>query len=149
MGNFLVLCKCNPISGSCKVVRVAKQDGKILEFSYPICVRDILANFPANDIGVSENTTEPLSRDHELKVGRLYYLLPTSCSQSTNVTSIGNKEPESRIKRIKVLITKQQLQQLVAKQISLEDLLSDVKTVGVNLTSDRKPKLDSIPEENE
>ncbi|XP_004502739.1 uncharacterized protein [Cicer arietinum] len=148
MGNCLAHCK--PISGSCyifdamekhdfEVVRVAKEDGKMLEFSTPIHVKDILTNFPANDIGVSNNATEILSQDYELKGGRLYYLLPH------------NKETEANsgeIKRIKVLITKQQLQQLVTKQITLQDLLSVVKTVGVHLPTDRKPILDSIPEEN-
>lgn len=142
MGNCLALCK--PISGSCciactmrkhvKVVKVAKEDGKILEFSSPIHVKDILINFPANAIGNSKNETETLSQDHELKGGKLYYLIPH------------NKEAEEQgsggTKRIKVLITKQQLQQLVTKEMSLQELLSVAKT-------DRKPILDSIPEENE
>ncbi|WJX34356.1 hypothetical protein P8452_22478 [Trifolium repens] len=82
---------------------------------------------------------ETLSQDDELKGGKLYYLIPH------------NKEAESEggIKRIKVLITKKQLQQLVTEQISLQELLSVVKTDGVNLRCDRKPILDSIPEENE
>ncbi|XP_061340562.1 uncharacterized protein LOC133287026 [Gastrolobium bilobum] len=155
MGNSLTFCK--PSSGSCfpgamakkgKFVRVAKPDGKILEFSSPIHVKDILTNFPVYGIGVSKKASESLSPDHELKAGRLYYLLP-SLHSPPSLTSIGNKEPDSGIKRIKVIITKQQLQQLVTKQISLEDILSQVQTVDVNSPSNRKPKLDSIPEENE
>lgn len=152
MGNCLALCKTGAMEKHVKVVRVAKPDGKILEFSsFPIHVKDILKNFPdATGIGVSKIAAEPLSQDHELKIGRLYYLLPPPCSPS-NLTSIGNnKEPGSGIKRIKVVITKQQLQQLVTKQISVEDLLlSQVQTVTVNLPTDRKPRLDSIPEEYE
>lgn len=127
-----------------KHVKVVKEDGKMLEFSSPIHVKDILINFPTNAAIVdSKNATETLSQDHELKGGKLYYLIPH------------NKEAEeqggggTKTKRIKVLITKQQLQQLVTKEMSLQELLSIVKTDGVSLTCDRKPILDSIPEENE
>ncbi|KAL5075443.1 hypothetical protein RYX36_014427 [Vicia faba] len=144
MGNCLA--HATPISKSyCiastmgKLVKVAKEDGKILEFTSPIHVKDILTNFPGNGIGVSKNATETLSQDHELKGGKLYYLIPHNKEEET----------ESGIKRIKVLITKQQLQQLVTKQISLQELLSVVKEDGVRFRSDRKPILDSIPEENE
>ncbi|KAK7350949.1 hypothetical protein VNO77_10027 [Canavalia gladiata] len=153
MGNCLALCK--PNSGSSfiggamtkevKVVRVAKPDGKILEFSSPIHVNDVLTNFPAYGLGVSKKATKLLSPDHVLKAGRLYHLLP-SLHSPQNLTSLRNG---SGIKRIKVIITKQQLQQLVTKQISIEDILSEVQTAGVNLPSNQKPKLDSIPEENE
>ncbi|CAI8598594.1 unnamed protein product [Vicia faba] len=122
-----------------KLVKVAKEDGKILEFTSPIHVKDILTNFPGNGIGVSKNATETLSQDHELKGGKLYYLIPHNKEEET----------EGGIKRIKVLITKQQLQQLVTKQISLQELLSVVMEDGVRFRSDRKPILDSIPEENE
>ncbi|XP_058781420.1 uncharacterized protein LOC131655596 [Vicia villosa] len=145
MGNCLALSK--PISQSyCtsstmeKLVKVAKEDGKILEFSSPVYVKDILTNFPGNyGIGVSKIATETLSQDHELKGGKLYYLHPHNKEE----------EPEAGMKRVKVLITKQQLQQLVTKQISLQDLLSVVKEDGVRFRSDRKTILDSIPEENE
>ncbi|TKY74028.1 hypothetical protein E2542_SST02787 [Spatholobus suberectus] len=120
MGNCLALCE--PSSGSCtakkvKVVRVAKPDGKILEFSTPILVKDILTNYPAYGVGVSKKVTEPLSPHHELKAGRLYYLLP-SLHSPPNLTSLRNGDTGGGTKRIKVIITKQQLQQLVTKQIS-------------------------------
>ncbi|KAL2339556.1 hypothetical protein Fmac_007496 [Flemingia macrophylla] len=148
MGNCLHLSK--PSSESCmakklEVVRVAKPDGKMLEFSIPIHVKDILTNYPDHCVGVSKEVKEPLSSDHELKAGRLYYMLPTLYSPP-NLSSL---KTCGGVKRIKVVITKQQLEQLVTKQISVEDILSEVQTVGVNFPSNRKPKLDSIPEENE
>ncbi|QCE15496.1 uncharacterized protein LOC114162404 [Vigna unguiculata] len=152
MGNCVVLYK--PSSGFCimpkkvKIVRVAKPDGKILEFGPPIHVKDILTNYPAYGVGVSKKITEPLSPDHELKSGRLYYLLPSLRSPS-NLASLRNSETDGGIKRIKVIITKQQLERLVNKQISVEDILSEVQTVGVKFLNNRKSKLDSIPEENE
>ncbi|CAJ1974465.1 unnamed protein product [Sphenostylis stenocarpa] len=152
MGNCLVLCI--PSSGSCimakkvKLVKVAKPDGKILEFSTPIHVKDILTNYPAYGVGVSKEVAEPLPPDHELKAGRLYYLLP-SLHSPPNLASLRNVETSCGIKRVKVIITKHQLEQLVNKQISVEDILSEVRTVGVKFPNNRKPKLDSIPEENE
>lgn len=151
MGNCLAPCK--PCSGSYtkkhgKVVRVAKPDGKVLEFSSPIHVKDILTNFPDFGVGVSKEATEIFSPDHELKGGRLYHLIPSLCS-TTNVTTLGTTEQGSGIKRIKVVITRQQLEKLVTKQISIEDILSEVKTVGAGFPNNQKPKLDTILEENE
>ncbi|RDX71926.1 hypothetical protein CR513_48655, partial [Mucuna pruriens] len=150
MGNCLDLCEPSP--GSCiakkvKLVRVAKPDGKVLEFSTPVHVKDILTNYPAYGVGVSEKVTEPLSPDHELKAGRLYYLLPSLHSPGNLISS----NTGGGIKRIKVVITKKQLEQLVTKKISVEDLLllSEVQTVAVNFPSNQKSKLDSIPEEND
>ncbi|XP_027339138.1 uncharacterized protein LOC113852936 [Abrus precatorius] len=142
MGNCLAMTK------HVKAVRVAKPDGKVLEFSSPIHVKDILTNFPTYGIGVSKKATKPLFPDHELKAGRLYYLLP-SLHSPPNLSTLMKGETGGGIKRIKVIITKQQLEQLVTKQISVEDILSEVQTVSVNLPSNGKPKLDSIPEENE
>lgn len=161
MGNCFALCK--PSSGyhhgiissgmaqkKGKIVRVAKPDGKILEFRTPILVREILENFPALSIAASKeeaSSSQPLSMDYELKVGRLYYLLPNLSS------CIGNGESEERgsgMKRVKIVITKQQLQQLVNKQISIEDVLSKVQSSRiVDFQSNWKPKLDSIPEGTE
>ncbi|KAK7317087.1 hypothetical protein RJT34_01022 [Clitoria ternatea] len=140
MGNCLALCHKQG-----KVVRVAKPDGKILEFSPPIHVKDILTNYPTYVIGVSKKAEEPLTPDEELKAGRSYYLIP-SLHSPPNLASLAG----GGIKRIKVIITKQQLEQLVTKQISVEDILSQVQKVGVySPSNNRKPKLDSIPEDNE
>lgn len=128
-------------------MRVAKPDGKILEFSTPIYVKDILTNYPAYDVGVSKQVTEPLSLDQELKAGRLYYMIP-SLHFTPNGTSLTNRQTDGGIKRIKVVITKQQLEQLVTKQISVEDIISEGQT-AVSFPNNRKPKLDSIPEEHE
>jgi hypothetical protein len=52
------------------------------------------------------------------------------------------------VKRIKVVITKQQLQQLLKKEISLEEVLLGLEQKSSSLDSPRnwKPKLESIPE---
>ncbi|KAE9608824.1 hypothetical protein Lal_00020182 [Lupinus albus] len=142
MGNSLSPCLC--ISKQGKFVRVAKPDGKVLEFSSPIHVKDILNKFPDFGVCVSkEETSHPLSLDHELKTRRLYHLIPSMLSSPNINTTQGNT------KRIKVVITKQQLEKLVTKQISIEDILTEVQTVSVDFPNKQKPKLDPIPEENE
>ncbi|KAI4307033.1 hypothetical protein L6164_030268 [Bauhinia variegata] len=152
MGNCLALCKpssesvvASGMGKQAKVVRVAKHDGKILEFSSPIAVKDVLANFPTLGICESKEASEHLSPDYELKVGRLYYVLPPLFSP------FENREEVSGVKRVKLVITKQQLELLVAKQISIQDILSEAqnRTAADLPPSNWKPKLDSIPEENE
>lgn len=134
-----------------KVVKVAKQDGKILEFSSPILVKHVLTNFSALGIGASKEASEFLSPDYELKAGRLYYLLG-SLPCSSSVSSIGNTKASSKTKRVKVVITKKQFEQLVSKQICIQDILSFSKVhhqTSSDLPSSWRPKLDSIPEGNE
>lgn len=134
-----------------KVVRVAKLDGKILEFSSPVLVKEVLNNFPEFHLGASKEASESehLCRDYELRAGRLYYLLSSPSRPPPSVSSTGNREPTSGGKRVKVVITKKQLEMLVSKQISLQDVLSQVHDKTFNLPSNWKPKLDSIPEVNE
>ncbi|XP_028790721.1 uncharacterized protein LOC114746658 [Neltuma alba] len=145
MGNCVALCDPRLGSALAKqggIVRVLKPDGKMLEFSTPIAVKQILQDFPALIVCVSKEASEPLSPDHKLKAGRSYYLLP-------HLSFLGNTDEDSGTKRLKIVITKQQLQQLVSKQISLEDVLSDVQFRTVDLPSNWRPQLDSIPEGNE
>ncbi|KAF7816636.1 uncharacterized protein G2W53_030605 [Senna tora] len=157
MGNCLALSK--PTSGSPmpkqdNIVRVAKPDGKTLEFSTPIVVKEVLEKFPAFNIGASNSkeASRPLPPDVELKAGRLYYLLPNLSCIGSCIEKGGS---EGIMKRVKIVITKQQLQQLVTKQISIDEVLSKVQSSNssssrtVDLQSDWKPKLDSIPEGNE
>ncbi|XP_028806722.1 uncharacterized protein LOC114761504 [Neltuma alba] len=131
-----------------KVVRVAKLDGKILEFSSPVLVKDVLKNFPELHIGASNKASESehLSPDYELRAGRLYYLLNPQCDPPSNVSSAGNRELTNGSKRVKIVITRKQLEMLVSKQISLEDVLSQAHDRTSDLPSSWKPKLDSIPE---
>ncbi|OIW21652.1 hypothetical protein TanjilG_07178 [Lupinus angustifolius] len=140
MGNFLAPCTCMSKHG--KFVRVVKPDGKVLKFNSPINVKDIMTNFPAFGIGISKEATHLLSLNHEMNAGRLYHLIPSMCSPPI-IKKQGNA------KRIKVVITKQQLQQLVTKEISIEDILTEVKTFDVDFSYKQKPKLETILEENE
>lgn len=168
MGNCLVLYK--PTTRSCdgaaedknhKVLKIVKIDGKVLELKSPITVNDLLANFSGFGVSVSESASQNLPSTYKLKVGKKYYLRPflnsTGIISPTNTSSpVETEEAAEGVKRIKVVITKQQLQELLSKQISVEDVLSGLG-VGGRTTSSCvdsastcwKPKLEPIEELSE
>ncbi|XP_034710156.1 uncharacterized protein LOC117932940 [Vitis riparia] len=148
MGNCFALC----IPSKRRVLWVVKRDGKMIQFRGPILVKDVLVNFSGLGVGVSREALQHLPSDYELKIGKVYYLLPCPCSSGGSVSAPevssmvdDGGQKGSGMKRIKVVITKQQLQDLLSKQISLEELLL---SQSVDLSSPRnwKPKLDPIPE---
>ncbi|KAA3459973.1 Glutaminase-asparaginase [Gossypium australe] len=146
MGNcsaFLRAVKAKPDQ---KVIQVVKTDGKILEFRAPLLVKDVLVKFSGSGIGLSTTVSHHLPMNYELKMGKVYYILPATEPPSTAVGTGGS------VKRIKVVITKQELQQLLAKQVSVQEVLAGLeKRNGSFVVSPRnwKPKLDSILEEND
>ncbi|KAB5524051.1 hypothetical protein DKX38_021800 [Salix brachista] len=127
MGNCVAhICVRPPFIGSCigfpqakhvKVLQVVKTDGKVLESSTPILVKDISVKFSGS------GTSPAADREEEASGG-------------------------GGVKRIKVVITKQQLQQLLTKEISFEEVLLGLERKSSSLDSPRnwKPKLESIPE---
>lgn len=157
MGNCFVLCRITTSSRIVaddvvpkhgKVSRVVKTDGKVLEFRAPILVKDILFNFSSFGISVSKQAPEQLPSNYELKSGKVYYMVPLlSCVTEEDRTA-------SATTRIKVVITKQQLQELLTNQISVQKVLpvSGPKIKPCNLvdsSTNWKPKLLSIPEGRE
>ncbi|OAY59577.1 uncharacterized protein LOC110626834 [Manihot esculenta] len=152
MGNCLASCRPSRVPAPAGVdeatqgkVFVVKTDGKIIEFSSPVLVKDVLVNFSGLGIGLSKEATEHLPLDHELKLGQVYYILPSLSSAG----SISAAETAGGVKRIKVVITKQQLEQLLRNQVSVEELvLSRLERTSFSLDSPRnwKPKLETIPE---
>lgn len=159
MGNCLVLLRPHTsswvdFSGNRKVLKVVKSDGKILEYRVSIFVKDLLLNFDGYGVGVSQSATQHLQPNYELRVGHVYYLLPTDVS----VSSAEESSPKNRAgsadgaKKIKVIIIKQQLEELLSKKMSMEDVLTSVRIEavdGVSRTESWRPKLETIPEGNE
>ena len=108
-----------------------KVDGKILLFSSPIHFKDML--------------------------GKVYYLLPCLSSVGTtspaDLSSIADKQKANGVRRIKIVITKKQLQEQLTKQASVEDFLLGLEKKTCNNAFDSrtngKPKLESISEGSE
>lgn len=133
-----------------------------MTFTTPILVKDVLMRLSRGGsggggggygIGVSkEANSERLPNDYELKIGKVYHVLP--CLSYKQSFSPANDGSSDGIKRIKIVITKQQLKDLLAEQISVEELLSGMteKKTSLCTTADHhsaeywKPNLESIPE---
>nr|GEY24763.1 hypothetical protein [Tanacetum cinerariifolium] len=111
-----------------------------LEFRAPILVDELLQRYPGAEAVVA------LSNHHynfKLKSGNMYYLVPKSSQVSK--PRVVNKDEEwggCERKRIKVVITKQQLEQLVSNQISIQNVM-----MKQNQAPCWSKKLESIPEE--
>ncbi|XP_010490882.1 PREDICTED: uncharacterized protein LOC104768579 [Camelina sativa] len=73
MGNCIVMEK--------KVIKIVRNDGKVLEYREPVSVGHILTQFSGHTL--SHNNTYLLP-DAKLLSGRLYYLLPTMIKKKVN-----------------------------------------------------------------
>ncbi|XP_059669400.1 uncharacterized protein LOC132314571 [Cornus florida] len=136
-----------------KVLRVVKTDGKVLEFSKPLRVENLLVEFSGSGVSVSKEAFQCLPPNYELKLGRIYYLLPLPGSVTAinpaGVSSIDCTEQKRAVKRIKMVVTKRQLQDLLSKKVSVEDVLSGMERKRrrpIDSSVSWKPKLESIPE---
>ncbi|MCL7031716.1 hypothetical protein MKW94_007168 [Papaver nudicaule] len=128
----------SPVDSTCSenVVRVVKMDGKVVEYQSSVSVKDVLVNFNGFGVATSNScSSQILPPNYELKAGRDYYLVPNS----QMLAKTDNKFC-GEVKQIKVIITKQQLQELLSKQGSIEDLISKVSK-GLFKVGDRNLKL--------
>ncbi|XP_058085164.1 uncharacterized protein LOC131232730 [Magnolia sinica] len=148
MGNCFILLRPTIPKGHDHILRVMKTDEKILEYRVPILVKDLLLNFDGYQIGISRKSTQYLPLDYELRLGQMYYLLPSVDDEQKSLPT--DDVCSGGSKRIKVIITKQQLQELLSKKVSLEDVLSDFQRGdSVDSMESWRPKLETIPEGNE
>ncbi|KAL1813680.1 hypothetical protein DCAR_0626045 [Daucus carota subsp. sativus] len=163
MGNCSVVCRRDnnapcfrdaEKSKNKNVVQLVKIDGKVMEFSAPILVRDVLQNFSGFNIALSREALQHLPLSSRLKLGDTYYLIPSvdGLGIEKGARKVDN-EGEGSVKRIKVVITRQQLQDLLSEQGLPVDILSQLRsdTCSENekFTAIWKPKLESIPEDDE
>ncbi|RZC57190.1 hypothetical protein C5167_004489 [Papaver somniferum] len=130
-------------------------NGKVaVEYRSSVLVKDVLKNFQGFGVGISQGSSQILPPDYELKTGNVYYLLPNP--QSVNKT---DSQLCGEVKQIKVIITKQQLQELLTKKGSIEDMIAKVSEglfddqghTDVNDRTPRswRPELETIPEGRE
>lgn len=160
MGNCLVLQD--------NIVKVVKTDGKVLEYKAPIKVHQVLTQFSGHAISESLPVIRHLHSNVKLLGGRLYHLVPpaspTSPKTSKKKVRFANpevesddKEEESRVVRIKLVISKKELQNMLCKGgVSIDNLLPLVHgEKGEDDGEDQiheygfqgwKPALESIPE---
>lgn len=155
MGNCLVV-KEN------MMVQVMKSDGKILEYKAPIKVQQVLTEFSGHVISDSLPVLRHLHPNTKLLPGHLYHLVSSpkkkvSFADPQVQDSHGDRD-ESGVVRVKLVITKKQLQDMLQKGgVSVNNVLSLVHGQEViegddvcEKTDDGfqrwKPALESIPE---
>lgn len=155
MGNCLVL--------EHKMIKIMKMDGKILEYKAPLQVHQVLSEFADHAISDELPVHRHLPSNTKMQRGRLYYLLPPPLPSSNIDGEVSNEsnpmvEPdqETGVVRIKMVITKQELKELLAKGgLSVDQLISQLQnkpsTDGVAGDANEryrgwKPALKSIPE---
>ncbi|KAI4348959.1 hypothetical protein L6164_009619 [Bauhinia variegata] len=146
-----------------------RTDGKVLEYKAPIKVQKVLTEFSGFAISCSLSELRHLQPNTRLLSGHLYYLVPLpplSPKGGKKKVRFANPEvqgtEESSVVRIKLVISKQQLQDMLQKGggISADKILSlvhgekgiiDGKDLSPK-TDDPfvgwKPALESIPEVN-
>ncbi|KAF8008365.1 hypothetical protein BT93_K2133 [Corymbia citriodora subsp. variegata] len=166
MGNSVALCRGNCVScvristrQQGKVLQIVKLDGKVTELTTPVLVKDLSTKLGGSGIGVSRGDSKRLLPNHKLELGKAYYVLPADATAATmspeGVPSLaGQSEQSDSVKRrIKIVITKQQLQQLLSKSVSVEEVLGGIEkgtcqNRGLHSPRNWRPRLDSIPEGN-
>ncbi|XP_062146800.1 uncharacterized protein LOC133854579 isoform X3 [Alnus glutinosa] len=133
------------------ILRVVRTDGESLEYTRPMLVKDVLMSFSGYGIGLSERPLKHLPMNYELKVGHVYYLLPLSSTPAACPVDMDGRGT-SYTKRMKVVITKKQLQELLSKKISPEEMLFGVQKGAwcgaVGSMSRWRPVLQTIHEGN-
>ncbi|KAH7512165.1 hypothetical protein FEM48_Zijuj12G0061600 [Ziziphus jujuba var. spinosa] len=171
MGNCLVLRE--------QVIKIVKPDGKILEYRAPMKVYQVLTEFSGHAISETASVMKHLKPETKLLGGHLYYLvrLPLPANGASKKKKVRFSDPEmdkadagqerkkttssSSVVRIKLVISKQELQEMLRKGgISVDDMVSKLHNGGTgksmdmdddNGNNDRhgwKPALESIPEGN-
>lgn len=165
MGNFVALSIGNCVScisisprQQGKVLQIVKLDGKIANLTAPVLVKDLSTNLVGSGISLSKGDSKRLPLNHELKLGKVYYVLPAAAaamSPERVPSTAGQSEQSDGVKkRIKIVITKQQLQQLLSKSVSVEEILAGTNKEtcqdrGLDSPRNWRPRLDSIPEGND
>ncbi|KAF5737446.1 hypothetical protein HS088_TW13G00327 [Tripterygium wilfordii] len=160
MGNCLVV--------EDQVIQVMKPDGKILEYRAPINVNQVTSEYSGHAISDTLQVIhQHLLPETKLIGGHLYYLVPLPSSppeiRKKKKVRFSNPEKEdgqgSSVVRIKIIISKQELQEMLQKEgVSVDNMLSHLqvqeKVSEVDRSSEDdnsnrwKPALESIAEVN-
>ncbi|KAL4626616.1 hypothetical protein ACB092_05G110000 [Castanea dentata] len=150
-----------------KVIKIRKTDGKILTYKAPMKVHQILSEFPGHAISDTLPVLRHLKPDTKLLRNHVYYLLPLPLSSpkvgKKKTVRFANPEEEavqeSGVVRIKLVITKKELQEMIQKGVvAVDEMVSQLHIKkGIDsadeFTADDdskgwKPDLESIPEVN-
>ncbi|XP_044463932.1 uncharacterized protein LOC123194662 [Mangifera indica] len=141
MGNCLVRQE--------KMIKVMKTDGGVLQYKAPIKVKDVLSEFSGHSLSDSLPEIRKLRPEAKLLGGNLYFLVPKVEKKKVRFSdqkAAGDGQETSGKLRIKLVISKQELQELLQKEgVSIQEMISQSKN-EVQYSKVWKPELESIPE---
>ncbi|KAL3536109.1 hypothetical protein ACH5RR_004573 [Cinchona calisaya] len=154
MGNCIALQK--------KVIKIIKTDGEVLEYKPPMKVHHVLSKFGAHALSDSLPVVQHLHPDTDMIGGHVYYLLPQltvvppKAKKIVEISStVTATEQGSGVLRIKLVISKQELQAMLQKGgVTVDNMVSKLQINETNVSDSRKssvgwmPMLESIPEGN-
>ncbi|XP_074267068.1 uncharacterized protein LOC141590371 [Silene latifolia] len=132
MGNCLRL--------QAKTVKIKKRDGSILEYKASIKVEQVLSEFKGHALSDMLPVRQYLKSDIQLMAGRFYHLVPAPPTPSPKIgKKVHFSEPESTqvgetqnsSLRIKVVISRQELKEILEKGVVLlKDVVPELQTAG-------------------
>lgn len=146
-----------------KLIKIIKTDGKVVAYKAPIKVHHVLSEFPGHAISDNLPVVRHLKPDAKLVSNHVYYLvaLPLPSPKAGKKKKVrfacpeGEGVEESGVMRIKLVITKKDLQEMLAKGVvSVDDMVAQVlqsRKGGDGADDDCrqwKPDLESIAEVN-
>jgi PADRE domain len=136
MGNCLIV----QITRS-EVITIMKMDGKMLTYESPIKAYQILERFPGHII------SDPLSMPRQL--GLMSDMVP---GHQYNMLPVENQMDHGSAVRVKLVITKKELKEMLKKEVSLDEMVSLFQASDERKEGDEdsvrgwRPSLESIPE---
>ncbi|KAL1557721.1 hypothetical protein AAHA92_08269 [Salvia divinorum] len=96
-----------------EVLKVVKVDGEVMEFESAVFVKELLVNFEGFGVKRSRKSGKFLEPSFELQLGKTYYLFPWKCSVPA---ADGGSTAATAVKRVKIVMTKKQLEELLSEQ---------------------------------
>jgi PADRE domain len=124
-----------------EAITIMKMDGKMLTYESPIKVYQILEGFPGHVISDLLSMPQQLGLMSDMVPGRPYYMLP-----------VEKKMDHGSVVRVKLVITKKELKEMLTKEVSLDEMVSLFQASDERKESDEdsargwRPSLESIPE---
>jgi len=131
-------------------IKIKKVDGKILEYRDPLFVKDLLRDYDGHAVVNCETSCHKLSPEYELLPGKTYCLIPNNSSHISSrdggvifhekvqegvLKPASGKEVSEKngVVRLKIVITKRQLEEMLSKSISnkktfIEDMIFEFQS---------------------